>query len=101
MTETKAIDAEAVANRMMQEPYSKWRAILEPLDVADRMAVADYLAALATLAARAEGYCAGVCENQGPLSDRTHGIGLRRSNQAAKLVRKAMGYSYPDQPITF
>lgn len=70
-----------------------WEAAVEKLGAEDRESLREALSRLAERATRASAYVGN--------HERSHRRRVVKQNRAAKAVRKALGFAYPDQPVTF
>lgn len=90
------------ANPLLRTPMVKWRARTAKLTNTERQKLIDELDALAIRCARLSGYLTSqLIGGNDPTDDQIHAAAVARSNRTARKVRKALGFTYANDPITF
>lgn len=96
---------ERAARALLDAPLIAWpRRIGRYTDV-ERQEIARILDSIAVRAARAAAYISRVRTaghtRKGKPGPSTHAAAVTAQNRTARQVRRALGYTYPDQPINF
>lgn len=81
--------------KLLNQPFSKWEKAIDRMSTVGRMQLEDEAAALAMRAARLSAYISR------RMSGGKHADAVKRQNETARKVRRALGFTYPDTPITF
>lgn len=81
--------------RFVNAPMVKWAQLHDRMREGDRWDVDHHYAAMVERYARAEAYISR------RRSGGTHADAVKASNKVAERVRRAMGFTYPRQNITF
>lgn len=92
--------AKRLAQRFMQLPPVQWREAMDKLSERDGSLLEGELCALAQSYARAAGYVA----HRFPGPQRTeepHQIAVKAANRAVADLRRALGFTLPNAPVTF
>lgn len=89
-----------MAQRILAAPPVQWRTLAARIPAGYAQEVASTLEAIAQQAIRAAAYLTHTGHSL-PITDTMHAHGVDRQNREVRRIRKALGFAYPDSPITF
>jgi cytidylate kinase len=93
------MDSMKRAKQIMARPMVEWEAAADRMNARERAEIADALNQITQRAARAASYFE---ERYGyGCSDRGHAEAVKAQNKLVAKIRKALGFSYPKQDVSF
>ena len=92
---------EPLALEVVKHPMVEWSAICTANTFDENRQLADEASDLAVRFARLAAYANGRYTRTGSDPDTAHRLALRTQNMVARQLRSALGFTYPQDDITF